>query len=410
MSVVNVKTKLVEMLRTLDDFIYERVGPTRILFVTTDNNGFLCQAPVIAALKENADTRVRVTTINTQYRLEMNFLSSTESKLFSECQISAKIAALSKWHIVVYSHMCSFYPRRHVLRAYMHHGPGFGSGGGTHAAEMCDIYFGLSEAERLYLEAKCPKLFGDNKAYFSVGFPKSDAILNGEYKRKDVLSKYGLQDRKTLLIASRWNSFGLLQTLQEAPFRMLASSFPEWNVIQTGHPWLWESREGIDPKWQSTLIDALHAVEKGYPNAYFIPSVPAEPLAAASDLLVADGSSIVTTFSLLDRPIVYFDNPDRAEESKRPWAAYRDAGYTFTSLSELTKTCRIAMEDASPVHRKARGMLKEQFFTNSGCASDVMANILTRMGRTCSKDSPGWAHIIDLSREYAAGQSPIKDA
>jgi CDP-glycerol glycerophosphotransferase (TagB/SpsB family) len=306
--------------------------------------------------------------------------------------------------------MCSFYPRRHALRAYIHHGPGFGSGGGTHAAELCDIYFGLSGAERFYLEAKLPKLFRDNKAYFSVGFPKSDAILNGEYKRKDVLLKYGLQDRKTILIASGWNLYGLLRTLQEGPFRMLASSFPEWNVIQTGHPWLWGSREDIDPKWQSTIIDASRAVEKDYPNAYFIPSVPAEPLAVASDLLVADGSSIVTTYSLLDRPIVYFDNPERADESKRQWAAYRDAGYTFTSLGELTKTCQIAMEDASPVHREARCMLKEKFFTNPGNASDVMANILIRLGRTCTKDSPGWAHIINLSREYAAGQSAVKDA
>ena len=398
------------MLRTLDDFIYERAGQVRILFVTTDSIGFSCQAPVIAALKGKSDSRVRVTTIDTKHHSEMNFLSCAERELFHECQISPKIAALSKWHIVIYSHMCSFYPRRHALRAYMHHGPGFGSGGGTHAAEMCDIYFGLSEAERLYLEAKCPKLFGDNKAYFSVGFPKSDAVLNGKFKRKDVLLKYGLQDRKTLLIASRWNSFGLLQTLQEAPFRMLASSFPEWNVIQTGHPWLWESREDIDPKWQNTLMDALRAVERDYPNAYFIPGVPAEPLAAASDFLVADGSSILTTFSLLDRPIVYFDNPGRAEESKRPWAAYRDAGYAFTSLGELIKTCRIAMEDASPEHRKARLMLKEQFFSNPGYASDVMANIVTRIGRTCSKRSPGWMQIVNLSREYAAGKSPIKDS
>lgn len=404
MNIIKAKNKLIDMLRLIDDLIYERVGPIRILFVATDSYGFSCQAPVISVLKENPDILIRVTTIYSKLHTDVNCLGDTEQKLFHKYIISKKIAAFSKWHIVIYSHLCSFYPRRHALLAYMHHGPGFGSGGGTHAAEVCDIYFGLSAEEKFYIEDKCPKLFGDSKAFFPVGFPKSDALYDGTYNRKDLLSQYGLQDRKTILIASGWRPYGLLRTLVGGPLDILASNYPDWNIIQTGHPWLWEVRDDIDKNWQSTFIDALKAIERRYPNAYFLPGVPAEPLVAASDLLVVDYSSVLTMFSLLDRPIVYFDNIDVKEEVRAQWKVYRDASYNFTSLGDLTEACRMAVKDASPKQRKARRTLKEKFFANPGCSSSAMANLLSSVGRTCTKESPGWARIINLSRKYASGK------
>lgn len=296
--------------------------------------------------------------------------------------------------------MCSFHPRRNALRAYIHHGPGFGSGGGTGAAEKCDIYFGLSESERLYLEGQHPQLFDGKKAYFAVGFPKSDAFVNGAFSRDAVLQQHGLEDRRTLLIASKQNPSSLLRTLEEKPFRILAAEFPDWNIIQTGHPWLWENRDDIDRAWQQTLVSKLDAIANHYPNAYFLPNVPAEPLAAVSDVLVADGTSVLTMFSLLDRPIVHFDNLDRTDTARKSSAHYRNAAYTFNELDQIAESCRTAMEDRNIEIREGRRFLKEHFFANCGRASDKMADILIGIGRICSTESAHWPNVLGLSRVH----------
>ena len=51
-----------QLARDLDDWVYERIGPVRVLFIVSDPYGFACQTPVIRELLKFPSVLVRVTT------------------------------------------------------------------------------------------------------------------------------------------------------------------------------------------------------------------------------------------------------------------------------------------------------------------------------------------------------------
>ena len=108
---------IIETLRDLDDWIHERVGPVRILFVTTDGYGFACESPVIRALLSHPGVKVGVVHDRNLPTEQIAFNDEEDRQLFARLRLDARTAAFRKWHIVVYSHVCGFYPRRRALRA-----------------------------------------------------------------------------------------------------------------------------------------------------------------------------------------------------------------------------------------------------------------------------------------------------
>lgn len=391
-----VRHRLLEGLRDIDDRVFEGTRRTRILFVFPDPYGFACQAPVILRLQAHTDVDVRVHWDRPSESAEGVFASNRDEELYQALRVERFWASLSKWHIVVYSHMCSFYPRRRALRAYLHHGAGFGSGGGLAAAEAFEIYLGLSEAERMYLESRNPGLFGQVRAFFSVGFPKSDALLDGTLTRTEVLSRLNLPDRRTILIASHYRPNGILRSLGPIVFKQILESFPDCNVIQTGHPWLWQQRGEVDSTWQRSLLTELQSIAATFEHARLVTNMLAEPLAAASDLLIADDTSVVTTFGLLDRPIAMFANAVGGRGSETTYALYRDASHLFGQLSELIPACKAALNEPQTM-AKGRRVLRESFYANAGRSAEVTAEVLRRIGPVCGVRSPHWRRVLALS-------------
>ncbi len=75
----------------------------------------------------------------------------------------------------------------------------------------CEIYLGVSKAEKIFLESRSPHLFDHSRAFFPVGFPKADALLNGVFQRDEVLAQLKLPERCTILITSHYRSTGTLR-------------------------------------------------------------------------------------------------------------------------------------------------------------------------------------------------------
>lgn len=398
---MSIRQHLLSAFRRADDWVFERWGKHRVLFVVADGNGFGCQAPVIRALLASGKTMVRVVAQDNRPSSDFVFASEADTTLFEALRMDARTASLRKWHLVIYSHLCSFYPRRNALLAYMHHGPGFGSGGGHHAVTRCDLYFGLSEAEFDYLDNRLPGVLGVSKAYFPVGFPKVDSLVKGEFDRDTIRDRFALNAEKTILIASSWKNGGLVRALDTRPFESLAQTFPDWNVVQNGHPWLWQRRSDVDPQWQDETMLRMREVEQRYPNARFLPNVAAEELAVVSDLLVADRTSVVTTFALLNRPIVLFDNLELPDYSRRTALPYLAAAEVFHCADELIERCRAATTD-SREKAEAREKLREMFYANPGSAAQAMASTIEHVGRVCSPHSAGWSRVMDLSQSKRA--------
>ncbi len=392
------RSRLLAAVRAADDWLAGRVGPTRVLFVLSDGYGFSCQAEVVRHLAHRRGVVVGVTTDRPRPVAEIAFADPAEAALFRAHYVAPGRAAWRKWHMVVDTHRSPFYPRRHALRLFMHHGPGFGILGSKVAvAEDFDCFLGLSAIQRAIFEGLRPGLFDDRHAFFAVGFPKDDPFARGGFDRTAILAELGLDPRRpTLLITSHWQAGATLRRFRDAPFARLAEG-GEWNVLQTGHPWLWRGgKGGLDPAWCSDLVADLRAVETRHPHARFLPDHRVEPLLAAADLLVADHSSVITTYSLLDRPIVWFDNPDFEFALPEIGAIYRAASHRFTAAEGLVAACRAAL--AAPAARAdGRRLMRDTFHANPGGAGAAAAAVIEEIGRCCRVGGPGWARVLALS-------------
>jgi len=397
---------LIEFARDADDLIGERATRARVLFVSTDEYAFACHAPVVRAMLATGEVVTRVSVLNSRGGGGLQSAALSDAGLPGSVFVPSGRARLAKWHMVVSSHLNTFYPARRALRVYMHHGPGFGIlGNKTAIAMKNDVFLGLSEAERRWFETLRPGIFERERAFFAVGFPKSDALVRGDYDRAATLASLGLQQRPTILITSHWQPAATVRILGDAPLRLLATAFPGNNVIQTGHPWLWEPNRDIPADWQRELTARLRDVESSHPNARFVQTSDVEPLLAAADLLVADHSSVMTTFSLTDRPIVFFDNPQMEFCIAEFHDLFRRASHTFSQPEEIAPACRAAL--AGPQARAAgRRAMRETFYANPGHAAEAAAHVLASIGSVCSVRSPKWARILAMSHGQGAAALP----
>jgi len=362
---------LLRVLRSVDHAVSRRIGSKKVLFVVSDGYGFACQYPVMKELIARAGVEVFATPDKPVHPSELNFNTSPEKSLFSDHYIDYKTATFKKWDLIVNTHVNGFYPRRRALSAYMHHGPGFGILGNKIAiAKKYDVFFGLSLKQKNILEKIDPEVFGSGRMFYPVGFPKSDETVNASISRETILNKYALPDRKTILITSHWQPGSTIRTLHHTPFELIAMKYDQYNVIQTGHPWLWNEKS--EEAWRDTLIENLVRIENSNSNARFLPNASAEELLSITDLLVADQSSVMTTFSLYDRPIVFFDNLEVEFAIKEIEELYRDASHTFSSSEEVLEAIESAIRSPEELN-KGRKAMKDVFYENVGFSAKKMA-------------------------------------
>lgn len=395
-KIVTLKKYILELARRIDDKLYENKNPIRILFIRTDNYGFSCLSPIIKKLSNNSDAYIKTTTHKPQSLKSVDFNSQEENEIFNQFYINNRLASYMKWHLIIDTHPNCFYPKRNALRIGMHHGSGFGIlGSKVHYVKNYDIFFGLSQSEGFFLKSLDPAIF-DDLAFFPVGNPKLDTLLSDICSNRNRLkNKLALKNKKTILITSHWQKGSTLYYFGSNVFETLAQSFPEYNIIQTCHPWCWnENKQKFEA--YNNLFNQLKAIEDKYSSAYFLPFENPENLLILSDLLVADHSSIMTSFSLTDRPIVWFDNPEIEFAIPEIKDIYRSASRSFNKIENLPKQCEEALNN--PLEKKqGRKIMRKTFHANPGNAAEVAAETIQKIGSICSKKSPRWKDILNMS-------------
>ncbi|MEZ0154849.1 MAG: CDP-glycerol glycerophosphotransferase family protein [Candidatus Reddybacter sp.] len=406
MKISSVRDKIVNFIRSIDDRFYENAKQTRVLFVYVNSHGFSCQVPVIEALAKASDIRLHITTDKAYVVDESNFNNINEYDIFKRYYIPYSRAVYKKWHLFIDSHINSFYPKRNALHIGMHHGPGFGiMGKKIKLVKNYDIFFGLSHAERIHFEKLEPGIFDQKRAFFPTGFPKSDILVNKSHSRQEVRQELMLNERATILIASHWETVSTLRTFGHNIFEILCKTFPEYNIVQTGHPWLWEGYQQT-PTSHADLVKELKAIQNRFTNAYFLPDENTEKLLQASDLLISDHSSILTTYSLLDRPIIWFENPKLNFSIPDMRDIYRGASDTFNNIDKLPDLCRHTL--AKPEEKaNGRKVMRETYFANPGNSGQKAAEMLCKIGSTCSTKSSRWQSVINESCKPSSDSQPV---
>lgn len=140
-----------------------------------------------------------------------------------------------------------------------------------------------------------------------VGFPKVDALVNGEYDAAQIRARLGLEHgRPTAIYAPTWSPASSLHVGgREIVGALIAAGF---NVIVKLHD---RSLDATDAKYSNGIDWRREFARLGASaRLALVENADSSPFLAASDVMVTDHSSIGFEFCLLDRPLIVIHAPD----------------------------------------------------------------------------------------------------
>ncbi len=220
-----------------------------------------------------------------------------------------------------------------------------------------------------------------------IGMPKLDRLVNGAFRRDEVLSTFGLDPgRPTILwcpTGARHNSFELLGL---AGVRALEATGFNLILKLHDHPHL---PRGITLEALWTEIGpALGA------RSRLATRSDVTPLLAAADLLVTDASSVAYEYCLLDRPIIFVDVPKLlAQRDRMPGSAMdtrthgRRMGRIIGEADELGPAVREELAEPGRLSAE-RQATAAHIFHDPGRATERMARRLLELAGHAAPSIP----------------------
>lgn len=373
---------IVNTIRKLDDFVYS-FGSIRVLFVVRNNLGMLCFKPIIEEMNKRTNFKIAIT-VETA-----NCYSPPKSMeaLFNKYYIPTGNATNKKWHFVFTTDWTDLWFKRNMTLIYTRHGNAYGNSDikadstyynknlvmkGYH-----NIYFTNSPGDCADTEQWINKSSKSNiKKSFITGLARSDKLaVSKKEDGKSFLKEYGLcQTKRNIVIGSHWPDKSLFRTLGVEFINTLCKEYQDANIIVTGHGNLW--RDELD-----NLLNRMNVVADKNDNCYFFP-VLAENigLLRSADIFIGDNSSFFVEFCIVDKPILFFDNPDFIFGDKQVGCLYKKASTPFSTEAELlTEIDKVmTMPDLLCNHRK---QVVDHFLANIGHASETVVNTTESLGK-----------------------------
>ncbi len=236
-----------------------------------------------------------------------------------------------------------------------------------------------------------------------VGFPKTDALVRGDWQRRDVLTPLGLAaEANTILYAPTFSPASSLQLAGEQIVAALLDTGS--NVVVKLH-----DRSMVPTTKYTNGVDwpARLAPFAANPRFALARTADAVPLLSAADLLVTDHSTVGFEFALLDRPLVVFDAPQLKEVARiddGKWTLLRSMADIASSADELAALVARALRDPQRLAEARRQA--HTLFAYAGTATqralDVLYELLELEGRPAADRHPATSH-----RPAAAASSPV---
>ncbi|MBL8766087.1 MAG: CDP-glycerol glycerophosphotransferase family protein [Planctomycetes bacterium] len=204
-----------------------------------------------------------------------------------------------------------------------------------------------------------------------IGLPKLDRLVDGSIDRFQVLAKLGADPtKKTVLYAPTGdegnslhrNGMDILET-------MLGQDV---NFIVKPHDHAMRDKScGID--WRAKLATWKH------PRLFVDLGSDVVPLLAAADILITDASSVAFEYTLLDRPIVFWDVPEimngkrAAQMDLSTWG--RKGGDIVDSRASLEKTVTRLLDDPSEKSELRQKIANDLFYKPGTAAQRAVRRI-----------------------------------
>lgn len=265
-----------------------------------------------------------------------------------------------------------------------------------------DVHFLTSPLHREQTEntIRKYKLEDSGIKLFNTGYSKSDKLLNGEYKRDEVLKELKLDPaKKTVLYAPSWDEGLSLRKNGEEVIKNILKT-ENINLIVKLHPISYCPENGPNYLFYTGGINWTEkfSVFSDYENFRHVQSNNIDPLLEAADLMVTDVSSVALEFIMLDKPVIYIDCPEFFEKTlKKTYSAFGDTTAEFVmndpkanagrhtgdvvyDIKDLGKVINDCLKDPGKNSGKRKELAKQLSY-NPGRASEAACDkILELLG------------------------------
>ncbi len=265
-------------------------------------------------------------------------------------------------------------PKSAGLRVQLFHGISFRNVAVRKPKSACDYHFLISHYMRRKF-AEAGLMHEDDGRGVSIGFPKTDPLVNGEMNRQDVLKHHRLDGSRPVIgYAPTGQKYNSLETMGEKVIQQLKAS-NQFDILIKPHD---------HPKRDIDWFARLAPLEDEHTR--LVRDADVMPLLYASDLLITDASSVANEYALLDRPIVYLDVPKllaKAMENNPSmdlvtWG--RRAGRVVHTPEEVLGVVEESLRDPKG-HAPIRRAMAQDLFYNPGCATEAALKwLLKRLG------------------------------
>ena len=262
-------------------------------------------------------------------------------------------------------------PRRIGLGVQIFHGVSFRNKAIRPENLGSDHYFLVGPYMRRNFEKRGLLAVGDRRG-LSIGFPKTDRLIDGSLDRAEILARYGFRgDRPVILYAPTGGHANSLVTMGEDVLRRLRRG-AEYDVLVKPHD---HGHDGVD--WFARLAP----LEGEHLRLVRDPDVV--PHLFAADLLITDASSVSNEYALLDRPIVFLDVPELIDAARaagslvdlETWG--RRGGEIARTPTAAAAAVARALRDPSALRDLRRAMAADLFY-NPGAATRAAMDWLRR--------------------------------
>jgi hypothetical protein len=256
-------------------------------------------------------------------------------------------------------------PREVRTKVQIFHGVSFRNRAVRDENASADFYFLVGP----YMRRKFNEvgvLKADDPRGLSIGFLKTDRLVDGTLSREKLLAHYGFDgSRPVILYAPTGELHNSLETMGEDVLRQLIAA-DRYDVLVKLH----DHPKNKEVDWKSRF-----ATWEGQHFRLVRDADVILPLFVA-DLLITDASSVSNEYSLLDRPMIFLDVPRLLEIAEKRKGALVDLDTWGRRGGELVHTPAgiVAAVDDSLAHPERHGDIRRamaaDLFYNPGHATE----------------------------------------
>ena len=290
-------------LRRLDDGLLPRGLSRRVLVDARTPMNFEMIAPIARALAADDRIEFACTASDEPDKLHDIYRHAPASLR----RIAARRAMLTRWSAYLTSDFTWATLPRGTARVQTFHGVAgkYRFDAPTASMRHWDRLFFINE-RRLANCIRCGALDAESPAIRLVGMPKVDCLVDGSFRRDQVLLEQGLDPSlPTVLYAPTWSPASSLNLIGVPLIEGLVRL--PLNIIVKLHDRSTDPRERYSGgvHWGERLAPLLRP-----PRSRLAAGPNIAPLLAAADLLITDHSSAGFEYLLLDRPVVRIEIPE----------------------------------------------------------------------------------------------------